>query len=280
MKRRVIRKGRLDTSALGDVVVPSGSAIRSSLAAEPDTNIFDDEAVSAVSASLKNRTNKTAVASSDTAGVAFLPEAEGSGAWQSASFDYSSQVSIDIRQMFFIPFSSDSTGASGAWVRQWDEKVAHAHWAGVSTWDDVLEAISIQSQLFPNTELRIGAGTYQKTSASTPVIASITVRGAGSGKTIVQQAITAVTALVDFDRSAAHPTAGQASLIGVTLDGNDLNTGIVLTGLGCDDVELNDVEIIGWRSAVQFQSRGTSESVIHNPSDFLGVPHTFHVELL
>lgn len=285
MKRRVIRKGRLDTSALGDVVVPSGSAIRASLAAEPDTNIFDDEAVSAVSASLRNRTNKTAVASSDTAGVAFLPEAEGSGAWQFLNADYSSQVAIDTRSMFYIPPSSDLTGASGAWVRQWDEKVANAHWAGVSTWDDALEAISIQSQLFPNTELRIGAGTYQKTSASTSVIASITVRGAGSGKTIVQQAITAVTALVDFDRSAAHPTAGQASLIGVTLDGNDLNTGIVLTGLGCDDVELSDVEIIGWRSAVQFQSRGTSESVdpgrqcknitarklrCHSPSSTLG----------
>lgn len=91
-------------------------------------------------------------------------------AWNAANL--SAQIAVDTQMGIYVPPTSDPTGASGAWVRQFTTNI-EASWFGVadgSTVDAAIAcAVAVTSQFF-STALSVRGGTF--TLASTWTIAS------------------------------------------------------------------------------------------------------------
>lgn len=77
---------------------------------------------------IDNRTQLAALETSQEAAYLIEDGREGIFVWDSS--DLSAEVAVDIAQGIYVPISTDLTGASGAWVREYDGPL-QARWFGI-----------------------------------------------------------------------------------------------------------------------------------------------------
>lgn len=118
----------------------------------------------------------------------YLTEAGREGVFTWNSTNLSASVTIDTAQGIYVAPATDTTGASGAWVRRFENKI-NASWFGLSTTGTgaanatALNA-AIAYHLYSDTPLKISAGTFNKTGVTTITGDYIDIEGAGPYDTV------------------------------------------------------------------------------------------------
>jgi hypothetical protein len=79
--------------------------------------------------------------------VCNLVETGREGLFRWSSSNLSSAVTADTQQAIYVPPASDTSGASGAWVRQWDGVNAQVTWWGVKADNATNDATSLQAAI-------------------------------------------------------------------------------------------------------------------------------------
>lgn len=112
------------------------------------------------------------VALSVVSPVIRLTEAGTGGDFAFNGANMSVQVAADPQQGLYIPPPSDPTGASGAWVRQWDGRAAYVQWWNVkadnSTPDQTALQAAISSQA-PELHFPVGTALWASANPILPV---------------------------------------------------------------------------------------------------------------
>ena len=150
---------------------------------------------------------------------------QGMFVWSSA--DLSTEVTADTQQAIHVAPSSDTSGASGAWVRAFHEE-AKGEWFGTltsGTADTALQAAINYCQA-NNKILKLPAGTISTTSRM-DITNSIVIRGAGMDKTVIQGSL-AGTFIILYSSNAAG--IDRIDLSDFTVNGNNggqLDSGLI-----------------------------------------------------
>lgn len=88
------------------------------------------------------------------------------GIFKFDSSNLSSEVASDPQQGIYIAPSSDATGASGAWVRQFGQEVSYSPQVEAKWWEDSDDAVSIQAAIDYLESVGGGKVTYDATVAT------------------------------------------------------------------------------------------------------------------
>lgn len=119
----------------------------------------------------------------------FLTEEGRAGNFKPVFTDISTYVTLDTNQAIYVPYSADTTGASGGWVRQRTGFDFHASWGGVIADDATNQSLKINALYQLASTLAYGEFWLPGSLTNKIAIASqllfnksnILVRGAGPG---------------------------------------------------------------------------------------------------
>ncbi len=137
---------------------------------------------------LTSRSALALEASVSTHGTAILTEAGRQGIFVWSGSDLSAQVTLDTRQGLYVPPASDTSGASGAWVRQYSGPI-DIRWFGAvpgTSAGDQKAAIQGAINVAQGAEVRIPIGQWRVDSGlvfTAPISLSGEGMGAGPGAT-------------------------------------------------------------------------------------------------
>lgn len=135
-----------------------------------------------------DRTALAAIAGA-TAGMArYLTETGREGTFVFDSSNNATNVTNDPQQGIYVAPASDTTGASGAWVRKYDGPVLLEWFGGGTAASDNLTAFQAIQTLFANAEIQLRRGTYLFSYMPFPTSAAASVRvvGRGRGATVIK----------------------------------------------------------------------------------------------
>jgi hypothetical protein len=142
----------LASDAVTDVKVSASAAIAGTkLANTPAGNIAATTVQAAINeldgdkvSKAADRTALAAIGGATTPAVNLI-EAGREGLFRWSSSNLSSAVTADTQQALYVAPASDTSGASGAWVRQWDGINASASWWGVKADNATNDATALQA---------------------------------------------------------------------------------------------------------------------------------------
>lgn len=145
-----------------------------------------------------NVADRTALAALSTSkAVAWLEEAGRQGTFQWNSANLSTQVTADTQQGIYVAPSSDPTGASGAWVRQFNGEISPL-WFGAlgdGTSDDT---IAIQASINLLLQVELPKGSFVVDNLTIPALHP-GINGAGREATTLLHKSGATSPIIHFD---------------------------------------------------------------------------------
>lgn len=201
------------------------------------------------------------------------------GTFQWVSSDLSSYVTTDTHKAIYVPPASDTTGASGAWVRMRDLGLVNMDWFGV----DKTGAIDCQAEfasaialtkLVPGGTLYIPAGTYKTVILIQDYTGGITVKGDGFKHTIINQPSGAPSTF----QVIGSTSSGQVSNVHirdlhVTGPSGTPSTDVIAVNIfNCINFTLKNLEVFGTTGIRGSQGGGAQENLwlYGNPALYLG----------
>jgi hypothetical protein len=163
-----------------------------------------------------NVADRTALAALSTSNaVAWLEEAGRQGTFQWNSANLSTEVTVDTAQGVYVPPSSDPTGASGAWVRQYDGPL-------VDTWFGLPSDAVMLAQLTFAITYGVPLLTIQDYSLTTIDISTLTGALVWTIHGTLTQAAAQSAAMINFGSNTKTSVLIDGEGIGV-IDGNQAN---------------------------------------------------------
>ena len=183
-----------------------------------------------------------------TGTMVWLTEAgrEGPFVWDAS--DLSAKITADPQQGIYIPPTSDTTGASGAWVRQYLRQV-NASWFGFSSAAPAsanTTALQAAIDILTSGEVFIPAGIYEITQVT--LKPGVGLRGENKYSTRLKAGINSAAMLVYIEASQVHYYISVRDL-GFDVNGHTGSVAIYLDGGDPDwrvaNVTLADLDIRG-----------------------------------
>ncbi|MEO7750979.1 MAG: hypothetical protein ABIS09_06615, partial [Sphingomicrobium sp.] len=237
------------------------------LASDSDSRVPTQRAVRAYAARFAvAHADRAALAAGNGAGAAMLREQGREGMFVFDGSNLSAKVTADTAQGLYVAPASDTTGASGAWVRKFNGEVQFNWFGGVegnsgapganSTANNAAwtAAMSILSALKANAlsnfsglyALRFGLGTYEFSQALDIDKGAIDIRGSGMGHVSVS-AVSGGTRLKFYDCGGLRVQSTNTS---------GISTGDAVLHAGGDQSSISDLGIEGNFSAAEAEYYG------------------------
>lgn len=220
-------------------------------------------------------------------GFAYLSEDGRSGWFKWSTSNHSAAVTADSQQGIYVAPSSDTTGASGAWVRDVVLTDLNAQWFGVvsdGTTDDataIQGAIDLAESLGPGTRIILPEKNH-KISTGLRVKTGIFIDSAGhaqpsqgngaptamSCRLTWDSGVTGAT-MVKFQSATSGYVVSHGGIRGITLNGNNVATrGLELVSCAFTEVSLTTIATV----TVGFEINDNNSAL----SNGVRVPYYYH----
>jgi hypothetical protein len=159
--------------------------------------------------------------------VAYLSEAGREGWFKFSTANLAASVTADPAKGIYVAPSSDTTGASGAWVRVWDGVTALAEWFGAARDGTTDDYTPIQRALNAASIVQLQRGTYANGTGRIDIPSGKKLKGAGMDATTLL-CLPAMTSIgTDMSMLGCTISSLGAEFCDLTIDINFVGAGTI-----------------------------------------------------